>query len=94
LLVADLRALFLILFVAVILSVAGKAVSGGAFLLGWASLIFASALSALITAWVASDASLIGALNAAQEGSGYGLFVGWIVGIATATAKQPATAAA
>src|SRR5690349_18548462 len=43
LLVADLRALFLILFVALILSVFGKAVSGGAFLLGWSSLIFASA---------------------------------------------------
>jgi hypothetical protein len=97
LLVADLRALFLILFVALVLSLAGKALSGGggAFLLGWAALIFASALSGFITAWVAQDASFIGSLTAAQEGSGYGLFVGWIVGIATMSAKgKPAAATA
>src|SRR5215813_14109935 len=85
LLVEDLRALFLILFVALVLSLAGKALSGGAFLLGWAALIFASALAAFVTAWVAADASFLTSLAAAQEGSGYGLFVGWIVGIFTAT---------
>lgn len=96
LLVQDLRALFLILFVALVLSLAAKAVSGGggAFLLGWAALIFASALSAFVTAWVAADASFLTSLAAAQEGSGYGLFVGWIVGIFTSTAKKPATASA
>jgi hypothetical protein len=80
-----------------VLSLAGKALTGGggAFLLGWAALIFASALAGFITAWVAQDASFIGSLAAAQDGSGYGLFVGWIVGIATMSAKgKPAAAAA
>jgi hypothetical protein len=97
LLVEDLRALFLILFVALMLSMAGRSLSGGggAFLLGWAALIFASALAAFITAWVAQDASFLGALASAQDGSGYGLFVGWIVGIATMSARgKPATASA
>ena len=87
---ADLRALFLVLFVALILGMAAKSISGGAagFLIGWASLIFAAALAAFVTAFIVSNPSLIGALNAAQAGSGYGLFVGWIVGIATATAKK------
>ena len=49
LLAKDLRALFLILFVAVILALVAKSVVGGAggFILGWAALIFASALAAL-----------------------------------------------
>jgi hypothetical protein len=90
LLAADLRALFLVLFVALILGLAAKSISGGAagFLIGWASLIFAAALAAFVTAFIISNPSFIGALNAAQAGSGYGLFVGWIVGIATATAKR------
>jgi hypothetical protein len=90
LLAADLRALFLVLFVALILGLAAKSISGGAagFLIGWASLIFGAALAAFVTAFIIANPSLIGALQAAQSGSGYGLFVGWIVGIATATAKK------
>ncbi len=92
LLAEDLRALFLILFVALILGVVAKSIvgGGGAFFLGWSALVFASALAAFITAFIASDASMLGALGAAEGGSAYGLFVGWIVGIATATAKRPA----
>jgi hypothetical protein len=90
LLAADLRALFLVLFVALILGLAAKSISGGAagFLIGWASLIFGAALAAFVTAFIVANPSFIGALNAAQGGSAYGLFVGWIVGIATATAKK------
>jgi len=90
LLAADLRALFLVLFVALILGLAAKSIAGGAagFFIGWASLIFAAALAAFVTAFIIANPSLIGALQAAQSGSGYGLFVGWIVGIATATAKK------
>ena len=86
----DLRALFLILFVAVILAVVAKSISGGSasFLLGWSSLIFASALAAFITAFIVSNPTLLSALGAAAAGSAYGLFVGWIVGAATATAKK------
>jgi hypothetical protein len=90
LLAQDLRALFLVLFVAVILAVVSKSIVGGAgaFFLGWASLVFGSALAAFITAWVTTDPGLLAALGAAAAGSAYGLFVGWIVGIATGTAKR------
>jgi hypothetical protein len=89
LLAQDLRALFLILFVAVILALVAKSVVGGAggFILGWAALIFASALAALITGFIIANPSFLGALNSAAAGSAYGLFVGWIVGAVTATAK-------
>ncbi len=91
LLAQDLRALFLILFVALILGLVAKSIAGGggAFFLGWAALVFASALAAFITAFITSDATFLGALGAAESGSAYGLFVGWLVGIATATAKKP-----
>jgi len=90
LLAQDLRALFLILFVAAILGMVAKSIVGGAggFVLGWAALIFASALAAFITAFIVSSPTFLGALGAASAGSAYGLFVGWIVGIATAGAKR------
>ena len=90
LLAQDLRALFLILFVALILGLVAKSVSsgGGAFLLGWSTLIFASALAAFLTSFIVSNPTFIGALEAAAAGSTYGLFVGWIVGILTSTAKK------
>lgn len=86
----DLRALLLILFVAVILGVVSKAVTGGAggFFLGWSALIFASALAAFITSFIVANPSLVGAFQVAAAGSVYGLFAGWIVGAATATAKS------
>ncbi len=89
LLAQDLRALFLIIFVAVVLALAARSVAGGAdgFIIGWAALIFA-ALAAFLTAFVVSSPTILGALESASQGSRYGLFVGWIVGIATATAKR------
>jgi hypothetical protein len=86
----DLRAILLIAFVAGILGVVAKAVIGGAagFLLGWAALIFGSALAAFLTAFIVSNPSLLGALASAAAASAYGLFAGWIVGGATATARS------
>jgi len=86
----DLKALLLIAFVAAILAMAAGSVTGGAggFLIGWASLIFASALAAFLTAFILSSPTLLDALNRAAAGSAYGLFVGWIVGITTAGAKK------
>jgi hypothetical protein len=90
LLAQDLRALFLVIFVAAILGLVAKSVSGGAggFVLGWATLVFASALAAFLTAFIISNPTFLGALGAAEAGSAYGLFVGWLVGIATSTAKK------
>jgi hypothetical protein len=87
----DLRAVFLILFVALILGVVAKSITGGAgaFMLGWATLIFASALAGFLAAFILSNPTFLGGLAAAAAGSTYGLFAGWIVGIATATAKKP-----
>jgi len=90
LLAHDLRALLLIIFVALVLGFVAKSVIGGAggFVLGWAALIFGSALAAFITAFIVSNPSMLGAFAAAAGGSAYGLFVGWIVGALTAGAKS------
>lgn len=89
LLADDLRALLLVLFVALILAGVSKSVSGGAggFLLGWSALVFGSALAAFITQFIVANPTLVGAFVVAAQGSAYGLFVGWIVGAATAGAK-------
>ena len=85
----DLRAILLIAFVAVILSVVARSVAGGGagFFLGWAALVFASALAAFLTAFIISNPSIVHAFQVAADGSAYGLFVGWIVGAVTAGAK-------
>jgi len=92
LLSADLRALLLILFVAILLAIFSKGISTGstAFFLGWAGLVFASALAAFVCAFILADPTLVGAFGAAALGSVYGLFVGWIVGIATSFGKRTA----
>jgi hypothetical protein len=92
LLAQDLRAVLLVVFVAVVLGGASRSVTGtGGFLLGWASLVFGSALAAFVTAFVASHSTWLGAFEAAGEGSKYGLFVGWIIGIVVAGAKGRAS---
>nr|BFE66137.1 hypothetical protein GCM10020063_106630 [Dactylosporangium thailandense] len=90
LLANDLRALLLILFVALVLAISAKTVAGGggAVVVGWAALIFGAALAAFTTAFIIADPTMLGALNAAAAASGYGLFVGWIVGIAVAAGKK------
>lgn len=89
LLADNLRAILLVAFVAIILSFVAKTVSGGGagFFLGWAAVVFASALAAFLTAFIISNPSLIHAFQVAANGSAYGLFVGWIVGAVTAGAK-------
>jgi hypothetical protein len=95
LLAHDLRAFLLIVFVAAILAVTAKSIAGGAgaFVLGWAALVFASALAAFLTAFITSETSWLTAFADASSGSAYGLFVGWIVGIAVAGAKSGGAAA-
>lgn len=85
----DLRALLLILFVALILGFAAKSVTGGggAFILGWAALMLGAAFAAFVTAFILSGPTLRHALELAADGAAYGLFAGWLVGIITATGK-------
>ncbi|WP_330164959.1 hypothetical protein [Catellatospora vulcania] len=88
-LAADLKAILLIVLTAVFLALTTNAQLGrarGSFsqlLAGWSGYIFAGAVAGLLTAFIRSDASLLGAFQAAGSGAIYGLFVGWIVGIAT-----------
>ena len=91
----DIRALLLVVLVAVLLGIAGANVVGGtgAFILGWFSVIVGAAIAALLTAFLTTDASFFNALQAAASASIYGLFVGWVVGLATAATRRPAAAA-
>ncbi|MFK3981689.1 hypothetical protein ACI2K4_15080 [Micromonospora sp. NPDC050397] len=50
---------------------------------GWASYVFAGAFAALLTTLIQADPTLLGAFRAAMDGAGYGLFVGWVIGLAT-----------
>src|SRR6266542_543121 len=78
LLAADLKALLLIVS-------PGWGLRGtlGAIVTGWAAFIFAAALAGLLAAFLTVHASVLGAFSWAGGGAVYGLFVGWIVGLAT-----------
>ncbi len=57
------------------------------FFAGWAAYIFAAGFAAgfaaLLTRLILTNPSLLGAFTSAGEGATYGLFVGWIIGLAT-----------
>jgi hypothetical protein len=91
----DIRALLLVVFVAALLGMAGANFigGGGAFVLGWFSVIIGAALAALLTAFLTTTASLYAALLDAGAASMYGLFVGWIVGLLTAATRRTTTTA-
>lgn len=94
LLAADLKAILLILFTAVFISLlVGAQLSSArgtisAILTGWAAFIFAAALAALLTAFLLANASFGTAVVNAAGGAGYGLIVGWIVGIASMAGRR------
>lgn len=60
------------------------------FFAGWASYVFAGGFAALLAALVQTDPSLLGAFQAAGNGAGYGLFTGWIIGLATLASRRGA----
>jgi len=94
LLAADLKAILLILFTAVFISLlVGAQLSSArgtisAILTGWAAFIFAAALAALLTAFLLANTSFGTAVANAAGGAGYGLIVGWIVGIASMAGRR------
>jgi hypothetical protein len=80
----DLRAILVVLLTFVLmLAFAGSALARAQFFAGWGAYVFAGALSALISAFVLSNPSLLTAFQAAGGGAIYGMFVGWIVGFAS-----------
>ena len=88
-LAAILRALLVVVFAAVFLALLPGTQLARArgtisqLLAGWGAYIFAGAAAGLVAAVIQSNPSLLGAFTAAGAGAAYGLFVGWIVGLAT-----------
>jgi hypothetical protein len=89
LLARDLKAVLVVVFTAVFLTLFAVAPGWGirgivsAIVIGWAAFLFAAALAGLLAAFFAADASLLGAFAWAADGAVYGLFVGWMIGLAT-----------
>jgi hypothetical protein len=87
--VNDLRAILLILLTALFLrlllgsQLADARGTVSQFFGGWAAYIFAGGFAALLAALFLSHPSLLNAFQVAGSGASYGLFVGWIVGLAT-----------
>jgi hypothetical protein len=79
-LVVVLAAVFLYLLVGTQLARARGTLSQ--FFAAWGAYIFAGAFAALLTTLIRSNPTLLGAFQAAGAGATYGLFVGWIIGIA------------
>ena len=94
LLANDLKAILLIVFTGLFVTLlAGSQVTAARatvsqFLAGWGAYMFAGALAGLLAAFVQTGASVVGAFTWAAAGAVYGLFVGWIVGLATFGAKR------
>jgi hypothetical protein len=90
----DLRALLLIvfaaLFVALLVSsqLSSARASFAQFFAGWGAYIFAAIFAAFITAWLQLHATLLGAFQWAASGAIYGLFVGWVIGLAVFGARR------
>jgi hypothetical protein len=87
--VGDLRAILLIVLTALFLfllpgsQLARARGTISQFFAGWAAYVFAGGFAALLTTLFLANPSLLGAFNSAGEGATYGLFVGWIIGLAT-----------
>jgi hypothetical protein len=90
----DLKAILLIVLTGLFVTLlAGSQLSrargsSSQFFAGWGSYMFAGAVAGLIAAFVQVNASLLGAFQWAAAGVVYGLFVGWIIGLATFGARR------
>jgi hypothetical protein len=90
----DIKAILLIVFTGVfVAALAGSQLSSARgslsqFLAGWGGYIFAAAFAGLLAAFIQVNASVLGAFGWAALGAVYGMFVGWIVGLATLGARR------
>jgi hypothetical protein len=95
LLAQDLKAILFVVFVALFLTVlAGAELSRARgtladFVSGWSAVIFAAALAGFITAFFSVESGLFMAIQWALAGAGYGLIVGWIIGLAQMGTRRP-----
>jgi hypothetical protein len=90
---ADLKAILLIVFVALLLGLAtGSLLASGSgfgrFVVGWGCFMLAAAVAGLLSAFIVANASILGALLSAAAGAGYGLFFGWIIGLAALAGRR------
>ncbi|WP_370469172.1 hypothetical protein [Micromonospora profundi] len=53
------------------------------FFSGWAAYVLAGGLAAVLAALLGPDPSMLGALQDASAGAGYGFLTGWIIGTAS-----------
>jgi len=87
--VQDLRAILLVVLTALFLfllpgsQLARARGTISQFFAGWAAYIFASGFAALLTGLFFSNPSLLHAFELASGGAAYGIFVGWVIGLAT-----------
>jgi len=87
--VGDLRAILLVLLTLLFLfllpgtQLARARGTISQFFAGWAAYIFAGGFAAMLTTMFLANPSLLGAFRSAGEGATYGLFVGWLIGLAT-----------
>ncbi len=90
----DIKAILLIVFTGVFVALlAGSQLSrargtASQFLAGWGGYMFAGALAGFLAAFIQANASVLGAFTWAAGGAVYGLFVGWIVGLAALGARR------
>jgi hypothetical protein len=95
LLAQDLKAILVVVFTAVFLTLlagAELARARGTFaalITGWSAYVFAGALAGLVAAFLSVHAGLYTALAWALAGAGYGLLTGWIIGLAQMGARRP-----
>jgi hypothetical protein len=86
------RAILIIALVFGILSMLAKGIASGGvgFVVGWVAVILGAALAAFISYFIdaGNNSPFSTALNTLSAGGTYGLYVGWIVGIATGVAKR------
>ena len=86
----ELRAVLIIALVFGLLSMLAKGIGSGGvgFVVGWVAVILGAALAAFITYYVSNIGGNSSSVSALADGGTYGLFTGWIVGIATSMAKR------
>jgi len=86
----DLKAIMVIAFAAVFLSILARVSPYATSMFnGWAAFMFAGALAGFIAAFLSNSASLFTAMIWAVAGVAYGLLIGWIVGLAELAARRP-----
>jgi hypothetical protein len=87
--VQDLRAILLVLLTLLFLfllpgsQLARARGTISQFFAGWGAYIFAAGFAALLTTLFLRNPSLLHAFEVASGGAAYGIFVGWIIGLAT-----------